>query len=325
MKIKLIYRKPKLEFNSIENVFDTLIPFLNVDKITLPFFSSGYSPRKKNIQFVKSINADLIHITGYDHYLLLGLKGKKTILTIHDIEVLKRNKGLKRFILKKIWFDIPIKHAHTVTTISNFSKKEILSLNSYKTPIEVIYNPITLPIIFKPKIFNIEEPTILHIGTKENKNLNRLILALQGIKCHLIIIGKLTPSQITLLEKNNINYTLKTNLNNDQMVNEYEKCDILSFISTYEGFGLPIIEAQTCGRVVITSNISSLPEVAGNGAYFINPYDITEIKNGIKELINNSKLRDELIQNGIENVKRFKPEQIANQYKKLYQKVLNEI
>ena len=109
------------------------------------------------------------------------------------------------------------------------------------------------------------------------------------------------------------------------MVNEYEKCDILSFVSTYEGFGLPIIEAQTCGRVVITSNISSLPEVAGNGAYFINPYDITEIKNGIKELINNSKLRDELIQNGIENVKRFNPEQIANQYKELYQKVLNEI
>ena len=259
MKIKLIYRKPKPEFNSIENVFDTLLPFLKVEKITLPFFSSGYSARKKNIQFVKSLATKLIHITGYDHYLLLGLKNKKTILTIHDVEVLNRNKGLKRFILKKIWFDIPIKHAHTVTTISNFSKKEILNLNNYNTPIEVIYNPITLPIKFKPKVFNLEEPTILHIGTKENKNLNRLILALQGIKCHLIIIGKLTQNQITLLEKNNINYTLKTNLNNDQMVNEYEKCDILSFVSTYEGFGLPIIEAQTCGRVVITSNISSLP------------------------------------------------------------------
>ena len=325
MIIKLIYRKPKPEFNSIENVFDTLLPCLSVEKIELPFFSKGFMPRKKNIQFVKSLKAKLIHVTGYDHYLLLGLKKKKTILTIHDIEILKRNKGLKRFILKKIWFDIPIKYAHTVTTISDFSKKEILTLNDYKTPIVVIYNPITLPIKYKAKIFNTEEPIILHIGTKENKNLNRLIIALYGIKCKLIIIGKPNQSQINLLKKSNIKYTIKTNLNNDQMVNEYEKCDILSFVSTYEGFGLPIIEAQTCGRVVITSNISSLPEVAGNGAYFINPYDITEIKNGIKELINNSKLRDELIQNGIENVKRFNPEQIANQYKELYQKVLNEI
>lgn len=324
MKINLIYRKKRPEFNSIENVFDTLLPYLKVKKNELPFFSAGINQRKKNIAFVKNIKANLLHITGNDHYLILGLKNRKTILTIHDIEILKRTSGLKRYLLKKIWFDLPIKYATVVTTISEFSKNEIESLGRYNTPIKVIHNPITLSLKYTPKPFNTEKPNILHIGTKRNKNLTNLIEALKGISCNLTIIGEPNSIQKNSLKSSNISYSVKTNLTNNEMIIEYENADILSFISTYEGFGLPIIEAQACGRPILTSNLASMPEIAGKGAYFVNPYSITDIKTGVLELINNVELREKIINTGLENIKRFEPQKIANQYEKLYNQILDE-
>jgi glycosyltransferase involved in cell wall biosynthesis len=319
----LIYRKKRPEFNSIENVFDTVTPYLNSKKIDLPFYSTGILPRLKNILFIRKKNATLNHITGNDHYLALGLKKKTVILTIHDIEILKRTSGIKRFILKKIWFDWAIKNSKMVTTISEFTKSELLKLGNYKTPIIVIPNPLTLPITFIPKKFESDCPTILHLGVKTNKNLPQLINAINGINCNLIIIGKKNNETIDLLNKNNISYSFKTNLSNEEVIDEYKKCDILSFISTYEGFGLPIVEAQAMGRAIITSNISSMPEVAADGALFVDPYNIEDIRNGILKIIIDNDFREKIIKNGLNNIKRFKPQQIANQYTNIYKEVID--
>ena len=317
----LIYRKKRPEFNSIENVFDTLTPYLKSKKVELPYFSKGVANRLKNIFFIKKKKATLNHISGNDHYLALGLKKRSVVLTIHDIEILKRTTGLKRYILKKLWFDFPIKNATIITTISEFSKSELLKLNNYKTPIVVIPNPLTLPIEYSPKKFNDKCPTILHLGVKKNKNLIRLIQAIHGVKCKLVIIGKEDPETTTILIKHNIEYSYKTNLTNQEVVLAYQNCDILSFISTYEGFGLPIIEAQAMGRVVLTSNCASMPEVAGKGALIVDPYSISEIKQGITDLINQKDLRNTLIQNGLENVQRFKPQKIAEKYNNVYKQI----
>ena len=321
--IRLIYRKKRPEFNSIENVFNALLPYLDVEKIELPFFSKGINNRIKNILYLNKKKGTINHITGNDHYLALGLKKRTVILTIHDIEILKRTTGIRRFILKKIWFDWPIKNSTIVTTISEFSKREILSLNNYKTPIKVIHNPITLPIKYTKKEFNEKCPSILHIGSKSNKNISRLIEALTGINCQLTIIGEFDKSIIQKLLISKIDYTIKTNLSNEEMVNEYLSCDLLSFISTYEGFGLPIIEAQAAGRVVITSKISSMPEIANGSALLVNPFSVNEMRIGILKLINDAKLRDELIYKGLQNIKRFNPETIAYHYKKIYENITN--
>ena len=103
----------------------------------------------------------------------------------------------------------------------------------------------------------------------------------------------------------------------------YHQCNMLSFISTHEGFGMPIIEAQATGRPVVTSNLSSMPEVAGKGALLVNPYDINDIKLKILSIMKNDSLRDNLIELGFENVKRFKKEVIAEQYLNLYHEILN--
>jgi glycosyltransferase involved in cell wall biosynthesis len=251
----------------------------------------------------------------------LGLKKETVILTIHDIEFLKRTAGVKYLILKKLWIDWPIKKSAFITTISEFTKSELLKLEKYTTPIVVIPNPLTLPIIFESKKFNTRLPNILQIGTKKNKNLPRLIESLKDIPCQLSIIGKLTLEQKKLLQQANINYLEKYQLSEQEIINEYRNCDILAFVSTYEGFGLPIIEAQAMGRVVITSNTTSMPEVVRSSALMVDPYSSEAIKKGILSLINNEGLRNKLIQKGLINVTRFQPEEIARQYNNIYKKL----
>ena len=316
----IVLRKSTSSFNSIENVFGALMPYLKVESVVLPYESVGIINRLKNIRYILRQRTDLIHITGHDHYLLWW-PFKKSILTIHDIEALKRKTGLKRWLFKKLWFDLPIKNATLVTTISEFSKNEILCLKQYKTPIEVIPNPLTLSIEFRAKEFNVALPRVLHVGVKENKNLQRLIEALSTIPCTLIIIGKPSKEINKLLTIHQIKHEIKMNISQLELVAEYYLCDMLAFVSTYEGFGLPILEAQAAGRPILCSNVASMPEVAGNGALTVDPISVESIRIGIKEVIQNVKLRNELIKNGLKNVNRFHPEQIALQYNEVYKRL----
>lgn len=320
-KIVILFRKRTAAFHSIENVFAALWPYLNTKSVELPFESKGLWNRIKNIWFLYQQKSPLIHISGHDHYLL-WYPFKNTILTIHDIEALKRKSGFKKWIFQKLWFDLPIHNAKVVTTISEFSKREIQSLGNYKTPIQVIHNPLTLPLTYTPRTFNTTKPRILHIGTKANKNLSRLVQALKEVDCELIIVGQESDDLKAELNEAGIDYTIKSNLSNEEMVQEYMTADLLAFVSTYEGFGLPILEAQAVGRVVLTSNITSMPEVAGEGALLVDPYSVEDIRKGILRLIQDEKLRECLIQKGLENVKQFDAERIARQYREVYEKVV---
>jgi len=89
-------------------------------------------------------------------------------------------------------------------------------------------------------------------------------------------------------------------------------------VSTYEGFGLPIVEANAVGRPVITSNVCSMPEVAGDAAFLVDPFDVEDIRRGVLLLINDSHLRRDLVRRGFLNVRRFSIESVATQYRSLY-------
>jgi glycosyltransferase involved in cell wall biosynthesis len=143
-------------------------------------------------------------------------------------------------------------------------------------------------------------------------------LALRNIPCKLIIVGELTKVQHQLLKVYGINYENRFNLSETQIVDTYRECDMVSFCSLLEGFGLPILEGQATGRVVITSNLSSMPDVAGKGALLVDPYDVGAIRKGILSVIQDEAFRNSLVDMGLENVKRFSAQRVADAYVELY-------
>ena len=104
----------------------------------------------------------------------------------------------------------------------------------------------------------------------------------------------------------------------------YNLTDIFAYPSLYEGFGLPILEAQACGCPVITSNVSSMPEVAGESAILVDPYNVEEIASAIHKVSSDKNLRDNLIQKGFENCKRFSWQRCEEETLKVYEEVCNE-
>lgn len=318
------HRRPFPGNYSIETLFTTLRPALQaagspVVVETLPNFSKGLLPRLANIRWAKRRQGDVNHITGDVTYIALGLDPARTILTIHDCYALQRLTGIRRALLKRYWFDLPIKHCRWVTVVSKATEEELFKyVPGAIGKTVVIPNAISSSFQPCPKSFNSSEPRILHIGTAPNKNLSRLFQAIAGINCHLRIIGRLSADHIAELEKHRIRYSNAYDLSEQQIVGEYEQCDIVSFCSVKEGFGMPIVEGQWIERPVITSNLSSMPEIAGKGACLVNPLDPRSIREGLQRIIGSSGYREELIREGQWNRRRFSTEAVAAKYHELY-------
>jgi len=324
-KIKVVFfqRKPTVGSFSVEYIFDDVRSRLSDEIISIKFVSRflsiGFFKRVYNIFEAFFHQGDVNHVTGDVHFLTFLLPKKRTVLTILDCVFMNRQDGLAKKILKLFWLTIPIKKSTYITAISEATKKEIVEY-SLCNPDKVKVIPVAISSKFKPssKEFSKSKPVLLHVGMAPNKNFPRLIEALSGLSVKLSVIGKLNEEYISLLKRYSIDYENSYNLTDDEIKQKYSECDILTFVSTFEGFGMPILEAQATGRVVVTSNISSMPEVAGEAAVLIDPFDIDSIRSGIISVIENEKLRESLIQKGFENVKRYDPDLIAKQYEELY-------
>lgn len=328
IQIQYFYRKPDPQRHSIEKLFAVIRSHISKKYIQteafVPFYSNSIRNLLGNMLFAYKMRKQINHITGDIHYVALFLPGKRTLLTIHDIEVLNRTKGIRHMFIKRLWFVIPAWRVQLVSVISEFSASELRKhLPGIDKKIRVVHNCISERFQYSPKLFNSEKPVILHLGTKANKNLPRLIEACKGLNVTLRIAGKLDESVRGTLIESQIVFENKDFLHLEEIIEWYKECDILSFVSLYEGFGLPILEAQATGRVVISSNAASMPEVAGDGALLIDPLNTNEIRNAIIEICNKPDLRESLINKGLENVKRFQVQEVAAAYERLYAEMLN--
>jgi glycosyltransferase involved in cell wall biosynthesis len=320
-------RKPRSVGNySVEFIFDDvrkrLASAIDAKVFYSKYESNGLFKRLYNCIEAARHQSEVNHVTGDINYVGLCLNSRKTVHTILDCVFMTATTGLKQKVLKLFWLTIPVKKSRYITAISEATKQEIIKYTSCDPEkIKVIYVAISERFKRQDKPFNKTKPVILQIGTAPNKNIPRLIEAITGIACELHIIGRKIPEYEDLLVGNQIAYKYQSGLTDEEMLAKYAEADIISLVSTYEGFGMPILEGQAVGRPVITSNLFSMPEVAGDASCMVNPFDVAEIRNGINRIIHDDEYRQQLITKGFENIKRFEPQSIAEQYLKIYKEI----
>jgi len=248
---------------------------------------------------------------------------KKTFTTIHDI-------GFKRFPecygkterwLQDFGTKRAIRKARVIFTPSEFTKKELV--NVYGANAKNII-PISLGFNFSTKSatetdvlqkHGIKKPYFLYVGRKEyKKNIKNII---EGFKIfneknseyYLVLVGKNGYGWDKIEKPKNI-ISLNWLPNNDIKV-LMENAEIFLFPSLYEGFGMPILEAMSCGTPVITSNCASMPEIAGDAAYLVNPNNASEIAKAIKTIMLDEQVKKELKEKGVLRSKKFSWEKCA--------------
>ena len=332
MKITYIFRATS-HARSIERVFEPIITEMRSSghEVFVENATKGKcllsSLLKNMVHFAKLSRTNLCHITGDVQYVACLMKPSNTLLTIHDLVPL-HNKNVpwySKLLCYWLWYYIPLRRLKRVTCISEATRQDILSFFPWAdSKIIVIPNPIDSSFSYTPRPFNLEYPCILHIGTKTNKNLLRVIEAIAGYRCHLRIIGKLDKEYVEALKTHLIDYSNEFGISDEQIIKEYKDCDIVSFPSLFEGFGMPIIEGQATGRIVVTSDREPMRTIADGSAILVDPEDVSSIRCGFKSAINEREMRIELINKGVVNAQRFFVPTISNAYLEQYKCLLGE-
>ncbi len=319
--VLLVFRDPDRKGTSVEEIYQGIFHEFKTQMDIAIYFYNDQKGMYRNIKAILAFNPDVIHVTSDIYFIVPWIRNRKTIITIHDIGRYKELTGIKKWVYRWIWLKWPALKADKIITVSDFTKRDLQKLlpQSLSSKLIRIYNPV--PVLFKPqpKEMNGSYPTILQVGTNPNKNVEKVIQALAGIPCHLILIGKLSPYQVQLLQHSKIDYSDFSGLSYEEVCRKYIQSDLVLFVSTHEGFGMPIIEAKAPGRPVICSMNSSLPELADNAALFVvDVNSVDEIREKINILLSDTILRKQLIENGYQNIKRFAMAEIVQQYLEVY-------
>ena len=245
------------------------------------------------------------------------LRGPK-VLVWHDVATAFRTQNpLKRWIKMRL-FRWGASLCDVNSCISAFTLRELDTFCPRIGRTAVLHNPYDERIVYSPKAFDEACPTILHIGTGPRKNLERVIEALSGMPVRLAIVGRLSERQRQLLAEHGIDYSNCSDVGFETIVALYRACDAVSFPSLYEGFGMPVVEAQATGRVVVASPSGAIPEVAGDSVRYVDPHDVENIREGFRAVIGDAALRDALIEKGRANAAKYAVRRIVGEYEALF-------
>lgn len=325
IKVNIFIRKKTKYFqNSIERFAKELKKNNNknmkINILECPVESKGLLNRIYLIFWSFFSQGDVNHILGDINYINLLMDKKRTISTYLDCRLLNEFKGIKAYVYKILWFKLSILKSKYITFISSFTKNEIKKKlntnfkNSFVIPVPLVSN-----LSFK-RNFN-KKKKILIVGTLKHKNIKNMLLSTEGLKIDLNIVGGIEQNLKKICEKRNIKFKNFIGISDNKMKNLFKNSDILLMASNYEGFGMPIIEAQASGMVVITSNKEPMKSLSGGSAILVNPNKIADIKKAILKIVSNDKLFELLIKKGFINSNKYKSSEVLKKYHDLYFKI----
>ncbi len=270
----------------------------------------------------------------------LSLNSKiPSLAVIHDINFVHKPEDLPRMAgwYYRHFFPKYAQKATRVATVSEYSKADICKTFDIPTQkVDVLYNganEVFMPVNEETKLtmqYKISngKPYFVFIGAMHpRKNVERLLLAFEQFKntthdseiqdFNLVIVGRemFKTRQIkaifdSMKFKNKVIFT--GHLSITELRDVLASAFALTFVPYFEGFGIPIVEAMYCGVPVITSNVTSMPEVGGQAVLYVDPYSVESIANAMLKLVNENKLRNELIDNGLQWCRQFTWDNTAN-------------
>lgn len=277
------------------------------------------------------------------------------VVTVHDLrtEFLPQHESLlQRVYLSRYLEIVRARLAKQIIAVSESTRRDVIEkLGIDDKKVKVIYEGVDRERFHegikeeRTKIkkvqekYKIEGPYLLFVGTiQPRKNLVRLMEAFsrylrekgdeQTKRMELVLAGGIgwnaeqiyaTPTRLNIQQRVKfIGY-----VDDDDLPYLYAGAEIFVFPSLYEGFGLPVLEAMAVGTPVITSNVSSLPEVGGEAAYYVDPESVSSIMNGLSRVMTQSELRQKMIDRGYQQVKKFSWEQAARETCEVFQRALS--
>lgn len=261
----------------------------------------------------------------------------KKIVTIHDLIFLRHPEWYpiidRNIYYKK--FRHACKQADAIVAVSEQTKKDVIYyFNIPEEKIKVIYQGCGVQFTHRAtdqekKQFrekrNLPEKYILYVGTiEERKNLLTLVRSLTKVRdISLVVIGKKKKYFEEVNAFVNANHLQQRiiypeSFGEEELKLYYQNATVFVYPSRYEGFGIPVIEALSSGTPVVTSSVSALPEAGGSGTLYINPDDTDELAQKINMVLGDTVLREKMIRDGFEHVKKFQPREIAVQMMSLY-------
>ena len=294
---------------------------------------------------VKRERLDLFHAT---HYVLPALTPSKTVVTIHDCihlmfpEYLGHRLG---YAYARASLYTAAHKSDRIVTVSEQSKRDILRF--FKVPPQkIVVTPNAIDDRFKlppseehvvqtRERYQLSHSYLLYVGNiKPHKNLERLIEAFHLVRSEgrseleLVIIGD-EISKLQSLRRAVHKYDIHRYVRflgyvpDKTLAVLYRLASVFVFPSLYEGFGLPPLEAMASGTPVVTSNVSSLPEVAGDAAVLVDPYSAEAIAAGILSVLRSTHLREELRQRGLRRVEEYSWNRSVRRLRQVYGEVLS--
>ena len=295
---------------------------------------------------VRREGADLFHAP---HYVLPPLTPTRTIVTIHDCIHLMFPQYLPNrlghaYARAALW--TAARKSDRILTVSETSKRDILRfLHVPPEKMAVIHNAIDERFWLDPgeeqivrtrERYQLNDPFVLYVGNiKPHKNLERLIEAFHRVRgrgldqLKLLIIGD-EISRLQSLRRTVHRLMLHKHVRffgfvpPETLAVLYRLASVFVFPSLYEGFGLPPLEAMASGTPVVTSNVSSLPEVVGDAAVLVDPYDAEAIADGIMRVLSDAELRVELRRRGLARAQAYSWERSVRRIHEIYQEVARQ-